>query len=54
MFVIKTLLYEKENNAEESDDGSVLTVLQISFSKQVQFRLFVYKVVENFMAYQNI
>ena len=44
----------KKCNSDEPDNRGVFTVLQIVLRKQVQFKIFIDRVIENFMGYQNI
>ncbi len=45
---------EKTRIFGESDDESVFTSFQFIFNEQVRFKVFIYRVVENFTGYSNI
>ncbi len=45
---------EKNYISGESDDEGAFTVLKFIFSGRVQFRTFIYRVVENSSGYPNI
>ncbi len=38
----------------ESHDEGAFTVFELIFNKQVQFKMFIYRVVDNSMGYPNI
>ena len=45
---------EKKCISGESHDEGAFTVFEFIFSKQVQFKMYIYRVVENSTGYPNI